>query len=339
MHRLRSYIIRSFSLLFFSIFLPLFAIASVIFLIKMAHVTSVIQLSVTELIKLYLFILPELLFYTLPIAFFIAGVLSLYKLSTDNEMVVFFALGIKPGYLLRIFFLPALLFTLLLIFNFFFLFPHVKTLSNNFIDYKKSEAKFNLSASEFGHNFGDWLLYIGKEEKKGVYGDVVLFHKAKDEEIFISAKTAEINNNQGVLRLKLTEGEGDSYTADTLSQITFETMYINDILNADLDLYQNALEYWMDPNKRQKKIRKFITHFLFSIFPLISLYMILSIGITHDRHQKGFVYLYLFVSLIVYFGSSGMLHSVMGFYAIPLIITVWLSTSYLFYRQKILARF
>ena len=339
MPKLRRYIISNFTLLFFSIFLPLYSIASVVFLIKMAHVTSVIQLSLGELIKLYLFILPELLFYTLPISFFIAGVLSLYKLSNDNEMVVFFALGIKPGFIFRILLVPALFFTFLLIFNFFVMFPHTKTLSSNFLDYKKSEAKFNLSASEFGHNFGDWLLYIGKEERDGVYGDVVLFHKAQDEEIFISAETAEITNTNGVLRLKLTKGEGDSYTTDTLSQITFETMYINDILNADIDPYQNTLEYWLDPDDRPKKTRKFITHLLFSLFPILSLYMILAIGITHDRHQKGFVYLYLFVSLIAYFGSSGMLHNYMGFYAIPVIITVWLSVSYLFYRRKILVRF
>ncbi|MCJ7765728.1 MAG: LptF/LptG family permease, partial [Thiovulaceae bacterium] len=154
MHKLRRYIISNFSISFFSIFLPLFAISSVIFMIKLAAYTAYIQLDVWEMFELYLFVLPELFFYTLPLTFFVAAALALFRLSTDNEMVVFFTLGIKPNYLIKVLMKPALLLTALLFFDFFYLFPHVKTLSINFVKYKKSEAKFNLSASEFGHNFG-----------------------------------------------------------------------------------------------------------------------------------------------------------------------------------------
>ena len=88
MDKLQKYIIHNLSIIFLSIFLPLFAIASVIFLIKLATYTAVIQLSIWEMTKLYIFVLPELLFYTLPITFFIATTLSLFQLSNDNEIVV-----------------------------------------------------------------------------------------------------------------------------------------------------------------------------------------------------------------------------------------------------------
>ncbi|OQX58341.1 MAG: permease [Helicobacteraceae bacterium 4484_230] len=340
MHRLRRYIISSFSMLFFSIFMPLFSIASVIFLIKMAHVTSVIQITLPELLKLYLFILPELLFYTLPIAFFIAGALSLNKLSVDNEMIVFFSLGIKPGFLLRVLFTPALLLTLLLIFNFFVMFPHAKTLSYNFVTYKKSEANFNLSATEFGHNFGDWLLYIGKESVNGVYRDVVLFHKDEKEEIFIGAKKAEIINKDGVLKLKLEQGEVNSYNIDKFSQIDFKTMYINDIMKTDLDAYyNNPIDYWLNPAEREHRRKRFVTYMLFSLFPLVSLYMILSIGITYDRHQKSYIYLYLFVSMIIYFGMGSYLNKTLGLLTIPVVLSIWLGITYLLYHKKIAAKY
>jgi len=95
MGKLKSYILSNFSLLFFSIFMPLFSIASVVFIIKVATMTAVIQLSIIEMLKLYVFILPDLLFYTLPITFFVAATMSLHKLSSDNEMTVVFALGIN----------------------------------------------------------------------------------------------------------------------------------------------------------------------------------------------------------------------------------------------------
>lgn len=120
MDRLQHYILNNLSLLFLSIFLPLFSIASVIFLIKLATYTAVIQLTIWEMTKLYFFILPEVLFYTLPVTFFIAATLALFKLSNDNEIVVLFALGIHPKFIIRTLLKPALILSSLLAFNFFF---------------------------------------------------------------------------------------------------------------------------------------------------------------------------------------------------------------------------
>ncbi len=339
MYRLRRYIIGTFSMLFFSIFLPLFAIASIIFLIKLASYTAVIQLSLWEMFKLYLFILPELLFYTLPVTFFVAAALALFRLSSDNEMVVIFALGIKPSFLLGTLLRPALLLSLLLAFDFFVLFPHTTVLSTNFVRYKQSEAKFNLEASEFGHNFGDWLLYIGKARPDRTYGDVVLFHKEADKEILIEAKGAEVINEKGVLQLKLSQGQGYSYTDAKLTQIRFETMRINNVMQTDLRQYKTPLEFWVDPDRRESKRRMFITDTMLSLFPTVSLFAVLAMGIAHVRHQKGYIYLWLFVSMLVYYVSTMLLQDLIGFYTIPVVLTLWLATTYTVYRRKILARF
>jgi len=243
MPELQKYLRDSLSVLFLSVFTPLFAIASVVFLIKLATYTAVIQLTVWEMAKLYFFILPEILFYTFPISFFIAATLTLFKLSNDNEIVVLFALGIHPKLILRTFFTPALFLSIILIFDFFVLFPHAKVLSKNFISYKTSEAKFNLSASEFGHKFGEWLLYIGKSDPDETYSDVILFNKKQKEEILIDAKKAEIINDSGILRLKLTKGEGYSYSDEKFTQIDFETMYINDTMKTSLIRYETPIKY------------------------------------------------------------------------------------------------
>ncbi len=347
------YIINNLYLIFLSMFIPLFAIASMIFMIKLATYTAVIQLSVLDLIKLYLFVLPEILFYTLPITFFIASVLTLFRLSNDNEIIVLFSLGIKPKTILKSFFKPAILLTILLVFNFLILSPHTKTLSNNFISYKKSEAKFNLSASEFGHSFGDWLLYIGKENKNESYSDVILFNKKQKEEIIISAKEAKIINNSGILRLKLTNGEGYSYSKEKFSQINFNTMYINDTMKTNLTPYNSTMDYWIPKHKKDEtlsekdfidkdtkfKKRKFALKAVLSLFPILSLFLIATIGIVHVRHKKSKVYLYLFISIIIYYGTTLGLKTPLDIYSIPLISFLWLTTTYILYRKIIVSRF
>jgi len=320
-------------------FIPLFAIASVIFMIKLATYTAIIQLSIWDMTKLYLFVLPEILFYTLPITFFIAATLSLFRLSTDNEMVVLFSLGIHPKFILKILFKPAIILSLLLAFNFLVLFPHATTLSSNFISYKKSEAKFNLSASEFGHSFGSWLLYIGTDNENETYSDVILFNKNKDEEIIISAKRAEIINEAGVLRLKLIDGEGYSYSKEKFSQIDFDIMFINDTMSTDLAVYKSPLEYWLSNERKESKQHMMITDTLLSIFPIISLFLVASIGIVHARHQKARIYLYLFVGVIIYYGATLGLQKTLAYYTIPIISITWLVATYAIYRKTILARF
>ena len=326
-------------MLFLSIFLPLFAIASVIFLIKLATYTAVIQLTIWEMTKLYFFVLPEILFYTLPVTFFIAATLTLFRLSTDNEVVVLFALGIHPKFIIRTLIKPALLLSALLVFDFFVLFPHATVLSSNFVSYKKSQAKFNLSASEFGHSFGTWLLYLGKNNDDGTYGDVFLFNKNKKEEIFIKSKKAEIINDLGILRLKLTDGQGYSYSKEKFSQIDFDTMNINDTMSTDLTTYRTPLAYWVSQDRKDSKRHMLITDTLLSLFPIISLFLIVSIGIVHVRHQKSRVYLYLFLGILIYYGATMSLQDLLMYYTIPIVAITWFAVTYYIYRKTIVSRF
>lgn len=339
MKRLQKYIISNLSILFLSIFLPLFTIASVIFLIKLATYTSVIQLTIWEMSKLYFFILPEVLFYTLPVTFFIAATLSVFKLSTENEMVVLFSLGIRPNFIIKTLLKPALLLSALLVFDFFVLFPHATVLSSNFVSYKKSEAQFNLSASEFGHSFGDWLLYVGKNNPDGTYADVFLFNKKKKEEILVGAKNAKIINDSGILRLKLTDGEGYSYSNEKFTQINFKTMFINDTMTTDLTTYKTPLHYWLSNDRKESKKKMLITDILLSVFPVITLFLVASIGIVHIRHQKGRIYLYLFLSVILYYGATIGLQNILSYYTIPVVFFTWLITTYIIYKKTIVARF
>jgi len=339
MQILKRYILDNFTISFLSIFLPLFSIASIIFLIKLATYTAIIQLSIWEMVKLYIFVLPEILFFTLPLTFFISATLTLFKFSNDNEIIVLFSLGIHPNTILKTLLTPAIILTLLLLIDFLFIFPHAKVLSKNFISYKKSEAKFNLSASEFGHSFGDWLLYIGKENQNETYSDVILFNKNKEEEVLIGAKHAKVINDSGVLRLKLTNGEGYSYSKEKFTQINFKTMYINDTLKTNLIEYKTPLQYWLSDDKKKKKKKTFITNILLSFLPVFSLFLVASIGIVHIRHQKARVYLYLFLTIILYYFLAIGIQKYLGFYAIPAIMIPWLFVTYQIYKKQIVAKF
>lgn len=340
MDKLRHYLVSHLTLLFFSIFLPLFAIASVIFLIKLAKYTSIIELSIFDMGELYLFILPDLLFFTLPIAFFVSAVLTLYRLSNDNEMIIVFSLGINPTYIGKILAKPAFLLSFLLFVDYLVVIPYINIISHNFVAQKKAEAKFNLSASEFGHKFGDWMLFINKSDnQKRIYEDVVLFNKEMESEIVISAKSAELINNRGLLQLRLHEGESFSYNGEGLKQMLFKTAYINDMLTSELDTYRDTVDFWTNDEFRERKDQRLSVNTLLSLFPLISIYLMLALGIIHARHQKRWIYLWIFSAIVAFYALSILLQKVIGFHSVWVMIAVWQSVTYAIYMRLVGRRF
>lgn len=340
MGKLRHYIFTHLNVLFFSIFIPLFTIASVIFMIKIATLTSIITLNLSEMGKLYLFALPELLFYTLPIAFFVSAALTLFRLSNDNEMVVVFSMGISPRFLARILALPAFTLSLLLVISFLVITPYIKHISHNFIQAKKSEAKFNLAASEFGHHFGNWMLFINKSDNDSrKYGGIVLFNKEKKEEILVVAKEAELLNNHGILQLKLHNGEGYTYDDKTYKHMKFKTLMINDAMERSGNEYRGIIGYWENYKEDSSKQKLLITNTLMSLFPLLSVFLIIALGVVHARHQKRWIYLWLFLSIVSFYAAAIVLQKWLIFWTIPTVAVLWVAITYAFYQKLVGNRF
>ena len=93
----RGYISLNFTKAFLTIFLPFFLIISLVYLVNISSLTAKIQLSFGELLTLYSYSIPNIIFYTLPLSFIAALANTLSKLSTDNELIALYALGLKAN--------------------------------------------------------------------------------------------------------------------------------------------------------------------------------------------------------------------------------------------------
>ncbi len=340
MFKLRNHLLKTFAALFFSIFLPLFAVASIIILVKISQVTSIVQLSLLDMFKLYFFILPNMLFFTMPIAFFIAGVMSMHKLAAENEMVVLFALGITPTKVTMIVAKVALLLSAILLFTSIMVVPHAKQLYSNYINYKKSHVTFNITASKFGQEFGSWLLYIGKEHEDKTYSDITLYKPNENgKEVLIIADEAKISNENMQLQFKLTNGKAYLYGDNEFNQINYDKLTINDTSILSKLRYTSSFEYWKGMKTARGTREKFITSIMFSLFPLLSLPLLLTIGMVNSRHEKSRTYLNIFVTIALFFALFSILGTMIKVWAIPVSIMIWLAVSLTLYNKKILKRY
>jgi lipopolysaccharide export system permease protein len=333
--KLKQYLFSQLAITFFPIFLGLFFITSVVFLVKIASLTSVITLNFFELFTLFSYVIPQIVFYTMPTSFFLSLVITLAKLAGEYELTVITSFGLNPVNILKIFAPITLLLTAMLLVISVGLIPKTKFLTKQFLDKKKKEANFNIKASEFGQKFGDWLIYINAKDDK-VYDDVKLFKTDDKNDQFIVSKTAILDNDKGSLSFKLNDGKAFIIDAKEFNQIDFKSMYINDsIADSKLGIFTDTYAYWKDNLIRHENIDDLTFYILTSCFPLLSLFLVITFGYFNPRYEKNRAVFYSLISVVLYYvliktvGDKVLLHAI---YIIPV---VWVSGTYLLYSQTI----
>ncbi len=331
------YILKNLGVNIFSIFTPLFVIASVVFLIRASSITSVIEITTWEMFKLYLFIFPDLLFYTVPLSFFIGAVTTFNKLSHDSEMVVFFALGVSPWKFIKILLPLSLILSIFLVFITLVMVPHTKQMYKDFTRWKQREAVFNIRATEFGQEFGDWSVFIEsikEENNKKSYKNIALFYQKETEEKFIIAEKANIVNNHGLIQLSLKNGSLFSYKQEKISQVYFGEMKISDITAITSQPYLNTIDYLKNSLDDKKRREKLISAILLSFFPIATILLIPSIGIQNSRHGKNITNLFIGIAVILYYIISFSIVKEIDLLSLIFPI-IWIFITMFIYYQKV----
>ncbi|WP_462111749.1 LptF/LptG family permease [Campylobacter concisus] len=342
MSRVNKYLLFNFLGTFASLFSTLFLIMSIVFFIQIARITSYIEISFGELFKLYSFMLPRVLLFVVPIAFFVSLAMTLFRLSKENESIVIFTLGGSPNKIARFFLTFSALLSAALLVVAIVMIPIAVQLNENFIDYKKTVAKLNLKPTQFGQKFSDWMVYVGSEseDKNGTtYKDIVMFNPfAKDSQRLITAKNAKITNVAQNIELSLNEGKMYDISDEIYHQSNFKSMKIRTPQSESISKVGSIKEYWVGITYSNELKRDLSTYVLVALFPLASTLFAISLGIVTYRYEKGMVYVGTFGVLFGYF-TLIMLFSSNPALAIPLIFFVFLLAGVLLYKAKITRRY
>lgn len=333
--KLNHYLHSQLAITFFPIFLGLYFITSIVFLVRIASLTSVITMDFIELFTLYSYVIPQIIFYTMPISFFISLVITLAKLSSEYELTVITSFGLNPIKILKIFFPVTLILSILLLVISVGLIPKTKFLTNQFLSVKKKEANFNIKASEFGQKFGDWLIYISDKNDK-VYKEIKLFKTENNKDQFIVSKTAVLDNDKGNLSFRLIDGRAFIFDNEEFNQVDYESMYINDsIADGKMEKFENSYEFWKNKIKIKSDLDDLTFFILTSLFPLISLFLVITFGYFNPRYEKNRAVFYSLMAVVSYYvlikiiGDKILLHAI---YIIPII---WIVGTYFLYSKTI----
>ena len=326
MLKLNKYLIDNFFSSFFTLFSILFVIASMVFLLTISNMTAILKIDIWEFLYLYVLSLPEIIFYTLPLSFFITASFSLSKLFETSELISVLALGVSPKKILKPFFLISLFFTFLLLIITFLSIPISNILYKNFINIKKTESQFNFKPSEIGQKFGNWNIFI-KTKDKNLYKNIILYNNKKN--ILIIANSARTYKKSNYFVLSLYNGNIYNTKNKTTTIVTFSKLNLNNKIDIN-DLNILTLKSYLKKNKT--KINRY---FLISLFPFISFFFIASISFFHNRYEKNHSIIYaISISVLYYISVFATYKYLYSLIIIPLFIGI----GYIIEKKRI-ARF
>jgi len=303
----RAYISSNFAKAFLTIFLPFFLIISLVFLVKISSLTSQIQITFRELLMLYSYSVPDIIFYTLPLSFIAALANVLIKLSTDNELIALYALGLKAKKVLHSLLLLGFLFSLLLLVISLFGMPLSKQFYASFKESKRSEAKLNIIEGKLGQKFGDYYIYV-KDKKENDFHNIVIYNRTtKNEEQFFSAQKGNLNKKNGITSLLLHDGYGYTYTKDKLQQAKYKILEVYDKGKNRNYSFKSVFEFWERAKTDKGTLHRLLFYIFISLIPFISVYIIAAYTMINPRYQANHSYIVIFSVTLFFYGIASSL--------------------------------
>jgi lipopolysaccharide export system permease protein len=330
MVRVRAYIASNFTKAFLTIFLPFFLIISLIYLVKISALTSQIQITFNELIMLYLYSVPDITFYTLPLSFVAALANVLIKLSTDNELIALYALGLKAKKVLGSLLLLGLLFSLLLLSISFFGMPLSKQYYASFKETKRSEAKINIVAGKLGQKFGEYYTYV-KEKTDDTFHNMVIYNRTdRNNEQFFAAKTGNLQKKNDKTSLLLSDGFGYTYTKDKLQEAQYKTLEVYEKTKKRNFIFEDVFTFWAKAQRDERTLHRLLFYIFVSLIPLISVYLVAAYTMINPRYQANHSYIVIFSVTLLFYTIASVLQKWGTYYILAAaviftsILGVWL---------------
>jgi lipopolysaccharide export system permease protein len=257
--------------------------------------------------QLFSYNLPSILFYILPVSFLVAVVVTLLRLSNENELMALFSLGTNANGIMKRLFLISFLFTIIMLMLSLALMPKTKQQFKAFQQEKASQAQININPSKLGQKFGDLFIYV-KSKNEETMNNIVIYKKDKEnsDQLFI-AKKANFETKDSLITLTLKDGSGYTFSKDSLEEINYESMKVFQNLNSEAFTYNNIVTYWIGLSKLPNRKAKILFFIFISLIPMMGLYMVSAFSIINPRYNKNYAYHILALTTIVLFGIATIL--------------------------------
>ena len=336
MSRIRNYILFNFGHMFIQIFFVIFLLSIIVSFIETVSRTYVAQVDFTNLLLLLIYRVPDISIYLLPAVYVVAFIISIRQLSLDSEIIILFSIGMSPIKLARVILSNSILMSLVLFILAFGVIP-ITTQAYGLLvqEIKANTGIKNLNSAGFSQKFDNWHIFVDNDKDRNI---VLFSNNFQGKSTFIIAKDANFKTINGVLKLQLKNGKIFTKDKNILDQINFTIMTINkknpQIVFSYLELYS----YW-EQILASKKYDILIKNILIILFPILSIFVILYLGITEHRRPSRHIILLTLAHIVLYFSITFQASNAKSLSTIYILPILWVIISYYIFRLRVSKRF
>jgi lipopolysaccharide export system permease protein len=335
MPKLEKYLLNNISAIFFNIFFTIFFIVSIIFLVKISAKSAVLNIDFIELLTIYSYFLPTILYFTIPIVFFVSITVVLSRLSLESELISVLAVGISPKNIGNVIFKISILVTLLLFILSIVLRPLANQSMDIFIEQKKADVSINTNSNDFGQKFGDWSVIIEQKDNNKV-NNIILYNRATNQ--LIDTQKAYTQKDDFSLNLILENGRMFSLQNDIYKEVLFKRLQLNDITQSSEKSYSSIVDYWSNIENK-KVLKELVLSITISIIPTLFIPFILAIGILNPRNKNNHIWFFMISTIVGYLTIVFLLLKQAQIYTLVIAPIIFAIVGYYFYFIKIKKRF
>jgi LPS export ABC transporter permease LptG/LPS export ABC transporter permease LptF len=226
----------------------------ILFMPQLPHILEVVVRNSStwvDVAEVFLFTLPNLFKFTIPMAVLWGVLLGLSRLAADSEIIAMRASGLGIGYFVRVASIVAVTGTLLGIGNSLYLAPRA---NQAIIEMEQaletSQASYEIEPRVFYENFKDFVLYV--QDVRAGAGAAnwrqVFMAEVSDPVnpvITTAASATVVNDNSQELIMRLRDGLRDETVADEPGQSNISTFTTTDMplaLNSQSDVHLGRMD-------------------------------------------------------------------------------------------------
>ncbi len=340
MVNIRRYLSTHFARSFFTIFLPFFFIIALIYLVKISALTAQIQITFPELLKLFSYSVPDIIFYTIPISFVAALTIVLVKLSTDNELIALYALGFPSKKILSTLFVIAGLFSIFLFVVSFLAMPTSKQLYKSFKQEKRSEAKFNIVPGKLGQKFGNYYIYAKSKDDNDTFRNLVIYNRTeKENEQFLAAKYGKIRKQNGISSLLLNDGYGYTYSNDKLQQARYKSLEVFNTSKHKPFHFEDIVAYWSRAKTETPVMHRMLFFLFISLMPIMGVMLIGAFSLINPRYQTAHPFVLIFSVVLFFYAIASLLEKGGNFIWLGCAIAATFLLGYILFKKRVMRFF
>ena len=211
------YILREISHPFFMI---LFVLTFVLIMGKLLQLMDLMVnkgVSILDIAKLFLFLFPTFLIFTIPISLLVSILIGLGRLSADNEITIFKASGISLYQLLYPVLFASLIAFMMTLVTTFFLVPQSKYATKQLLfSVAKNKASMGIKEKVFNDDFKGIVFYAESIPVNGNYMEGVIISDTRitKEPSTIIAKKAYLVSNPQLMTITMRLENGSTHSVD-----------------------------------------------------------------------------------------------------------------------------